>query len=74
MHVQFARGGGVDARWWTGGFLAGPRGEGFSQVGAVSSDDSLDGLGQVVQQVPGIGNLPGLWCTGVGAVTTTVKV
>ncbi|MEV5880965.1 hypothetical protein AB0L75_43735, partial [Streptomyces sp. NPDC052101] len=69
VHVQFAQEGGVlDASWRTGVVLVGPHGEGFVQVGAVSSDDVLDGLGEVVQQVPGIGNLPGLWCTGVGAV------
>lgn len=68
VHVQFAYGGGTDARWWAGAVLVGPHGEGFSQVGAVSSDDSLDGLGEVVQQVPGIGHLPGMWCTGVGTV------
>nr|WP_309050451.1 hypothetical protein [Streptomyces sp.] len=67
VHVQFAQGGGVDTRWWAGVAPVGPDGEGFTQVGAVSSDDSLDGFGEVVQQVPGIGNLPGLWCTGLGA-------
>ncbi|MCR3725229.1 hypothetical protein FHS35_002077 [Streptomyces umbrinus] len=34
----------------------------------MSSDDALDGFGEVVEQVPGVGHLPGLWCTGVGAV------
>nr|WP_254651042.1 hypothetical protein [Streptomyces sp. GbtcB7] len=40
---------------------------GFTQCGAVSSDDAPDGLGEVVQQMPGLGHLPGLWCTGAVA-------
>ncbi|MDX3452084.1 hypothetical protein PV396_09020 [Streptomyces sp. ME02-8801-2C] len=68
VHVQFTQGGGADGHWWASVVLVGPHGEGFAQVGTVSSDDSFNGLGEVVQQVPGIGNLPGLWCAGVGAV------
>ncbi|MEV6212771.1 hypothetical protein [Kitasatospora sp. NPDC051914] len=42
--------------------------EGFAQVGAVAADDALDGLGEVVQQVPGVGDLLGLRRTRSGTV------
>lgn len=44
VHVEFAQGGEAAV------VLAGLDSEGFAQVGAVSSDDAVDGLGEVVQK------------------------
>ncbi|MEW1565570.1 hypothetical protein AB0454_21600 [Streptomyces sp. NPDC093509] len=44
-------------------------GQGFAQIGAMSSDDSFDCLSQVVREVPGVRYLPCRWGTGLGAVS-----
>jgi hypothetical protein len=74
VHVEFAQGSGEGVRLRAGVVLVGPDREGFTQFGAVSSDDALDGLGEVVQQMPGVGHLPGLWCTGAVVAEGAVAV
>ncbi|MDK0524110.1 hypothetical protein [Streptomyces sp. ML-6] len=44
------------------------RREAFSQYGAVSAHDAFDCFGRIVQQVPGVGHLPGPRSTRLGSV------
>lgn len=46
--------------------------EAFSQDSAVSAHDAFDCFGQIVQQVPGVGHLPGLRSTRLGSVAEGV--
>ncbi|MFD8007169.1 hypothetical protein [Streptomyces mirabilis] len=62
VHVEFAQGSGEGVRRRASVVLVGPEREGFTQFGAVSSDDALDGLGEVVQQMPGLAEVCAVRC------------